>query len=253
MDIEHISVSRRQTFIDCPQKYKYRYHLKLLPEGPQPSYLTYGKTVHKVAEEYVRAAGLRTIDDVAKDVLNGAILLEENTPAPPLEGDYTRKFPEHLRHIANLTKQIGFDGKLEHKFEFDLDPPNNRKLTGFIDRLIIRGEKYYILDYKTTKKGFWQKNNNTIKKDLQLRTYAKVVQKEFGAKAENIQAALYYLENPALVATRFTQEMLDTAEQELLETYKQIKEMSPDECYGRVSQQCARCDYKNICPFYSLT
>jgi CRISPR/Cas system-associated exonuclease Cas4 (RecB family) len=225
----------------------------MIPEGPQAPYFTYGKTVHKVAEEYVRAAGLKTIAEVAKEVLAGDILLEANTPAPPLEGDYIKKFPEHLRHIENLTKKIGFDGHLEYQFKYDLDPPNNRMATGFIDRLIIRGDKYYILDYKTTKKGFWQKNSNTIKKDLQLRVYGKVVQREFGAKAENIKAALLYLEGNSLVSVQFNDEMLETAEQDMLDAYKQIEEMPHEDAYGRVGDQCRRCDYKDICPFYSLT
>lgn len=253
MDIEHISVSRRQTFQDCPQKYKYRYHLKMLPEGPQPPYFAYGKTVHKIAEEFVREQGKIAISEIAKEVLNGNILIEANTPAPPLTGDYIKKFPEHLRHIENLTKQIGYDGHLEWQFKFDLDPPNNRLATGFIDRLIIRGEKYYILDYKTTKKGFWQKNKNTIKKDLQLRVYARVVQKYFNAKAENIKAALLYLEGNSLVSVQYNEEMLAGVEQDMLDAYKTIEEMHPDEAYGRVGDQCKRCDYYKICPFYSLT
>lgn len=253
MDIEHISVSRKQTFFDCPAKYKYRYHLKMIPEGPQPVYLSYGKTVHKVAEEYVRAGGSIPIEDIAKDVLSGRILVEADTPAPPLEGEYTKKFPEHIRHIKELTEKIGFDGHLEYQFKYDLDPPHGRMATGFIDRLIIRGDKYFILDYKTTKKGFWRKNSNTIKKDLQLRTYGRVVQREFGAKAENIRAALFYLEGGELVSVRFDDYMLESAESELLNAYKEIESMHEDEAYTRVGDQCKRCDYKNICPAYSLT
>lgn len=253
MDIEHISVSRKQTWEECQQKYKYKYHLKMIPDGPQPVYFAYGKTVHKVAEEYVRTGGSRPIEEIAKDVLAGRILLEANSPAPALEGEYTKKFPEHIRHIKDLTQKIGFDGMLEYQFKYDLDPPNNRMVTGFIDRLIIRGDKYFILDYKTTKKGFWRKNSNTIKKDLQLRCYGRVVQREFGAKAENIRAALYYLEGGDLVSVRFNDEMLETAESELLQSYKDIQSTGPDDAYGRVGDQCKRCDWRKICPFYSLT
>jgi len=252
MDIEHISVSRKQTFDDCPCRYKYRYHDKIVSLEPMPIYLTYGKIVHKVAEHYVKEQGKKDIALVANEVLNGTILLDDQ-PSPPLPDEYKKKFPVHLQNVKVLSDRIGFDGHLEYEFIYDLDPPNKCMAKGVIDRLIIRGDKYFILDYKTTKKGFYRKTPNTIRKDLQLRSYARVVQKIFGAKAENIKAALFYLEGADLVATRFTEESLETAEQELKESHKYIREMHPDEAYGRVNDQCRRCDYRKICPFYSLT
>lgn len=253
MECEHISVSRRQTYGACPAQYKFRYHMKVVVDGPVAPYLTYGKLVHKIAEVYVQEQGNRPIEDICSDVLRGGILIEAGKPNPPLAPEYKKKLPEHLRNVKNLTDRIGFDGKTEWVFRYDLDPPNNHILTGVIDRLIIRGDKYFILDYKTTKKGFWRKNQNTIRNDLQLRCYGRVVQREFGAKAENIRAALYYLEGGELVATKFNDESLLSAEQELHEVYKEIIATHPDEAYGRVGDQCRRCDYRKICPFYSLT
>lgn len=253
MDIEHISVSRKQTFDECPARYKYRYHEKIVSLEPTPDYLIYGKIVHKVAEHYVKEQGKKDIGLIASEVLSGKILLEQNSASPPLPPAYKNKFPDHLKNVKNLSDRIGYDGHLEYEFLYDLDPPNECFVKGVVDRLIIRGDKYFILDYKTTKKGFYRKTPNTIRKDLQLRCYARVLQKVFGAQAENIKAALYYLEGGNLIATRFTDESLITAEQELLETYRNIKEMHPDDAYGRVGDQCRRCDYRKSCPFYSLT
>jgi ATP-dependent helicase/DNAse subunit B len=56
MNIEHISVSRYQVFVECKQKYKYRYHLAIKPDKPEPFYFTYGKIVHKIAEVNLRCA-----------------------------------------------------------------------------------------------------------------------------------------------------------------------------------------------------
>jgi RecB family exonuclease len=126
-------------------------------------------------------------------------------------------------------------------------------ITGFLDRLIIRGDKYFILDYKTTKKGRWRKNKYTIRGDLQMRAYARVVQRNFGAKPENIRAALYYVEGGDLVATAFNDAMLIEAERELLQAYNDIKQADPDKVYGRTGDHCSRCDYVRMCPFYSLT
>jgi CRISPR/Cas system-associated exonuclease Cas4 (RecB family) len=250
---EHISVSRRQTWSECQAKYKFRYHLRMIPEGPQQPYFTYGKVVHKIAEVYVQEKGARQIGSIAADVLSGKIQVEEGESAPKLDASYRKKLPEHIRHIKELTDRIGFDGETEWPFRYDMQPPENHIVTGVIDRLIVRDDKYFILDYKTTKKGKWRKNRSNIGSDLQLRCYARVVNRIFGAKPENIRAALFYLDGADLISTRFTQESVETAEQELHETYKQIISTSPDDVYGRVGFQCKRCDYRTVCPFYSLT
>lgn len=250
MDIEHISFSRKGVWDECQLKYKYKYHLKLPSEFPEPAHFGYGKTVHKVAEEFVKARGLRTVESIANDVLNGVILLEKDKKAPSLSGNYKEKFPKHIRYIVELTNRIGFDGEVEWKFDYN--PFEDCIITGFIDRLIIRKDKYYIIDYKTTKEGYWQKNSNTVKKDLQLALYAKIVQHFFNAKAENIQAALVYLEGSKYVSTKFTQDILDEAENQLVQTYLDIKKTEPDQAQGRLGNHCRFCDWKLRCPLYSL-
>jgi CRISPR/Cas system-associated exonuclease Cas4 (RecB family) len=250
---EHISVSRQQIWRDCQAKYRFKYHLKVISDEPIQPYFVYGKLVHKIAEVYVLNQGQTKIQDIANDCLSGKIEIEQGKPPPVIEKEYRNRFRDHLNNIKNFNDRIGFDGKVEYLFHFDLDPPNNHFLTGVMDRLIIRGDKFFIIDYKTTKKGRWRKTPNTIRKDIQLRCYARVVQLEFGAKAENIKAALFYLDGADLIATKFTEESLTSAQTELHETYKDIVSTHPNDVYGRVGDQCRRCEYRPICPFYSLT
>lgn len=75
---------------------------------------------------------------------------------------------------------------LEHEIKLDLIPPDQKLLVGYIDRIVFNDEKVMILDYKTTKAGFYQKDNNTIKQDLQLRTYAYYVCKEFKLQPDKV-------------------------------------------------------------------
>lgn len=259
MDIEHISVSRKGCWDLCKQQYKYRYHLKIIPEGEQPFYFTYGKIIHKIAEIYVGRRGQSSLQECVKDVMEQRIPIEEGYEdkppvfAVPLEPDYAKRMPGHLRALQKLTDQIGFGGILEHEFRFDLDPPHERYIKGFIDRLIQKGDQFFIIDYKTSKKNRFRKNRLTIRTDLQLRMYAKVVQREFDVPAKNIYAALHYLEGGDLIGARYTQESIDAAEQELLEAYKQIEETSPDDAWGNVGDHCYRCDYRDRCPFLRIT
>jgi CRISPR/Cas system-associated exonuclease Cas4 (RecB family) len=252
MLINHQSVSRKKCYDTCEQQYKFRYHLKVPRPGPEPFYFTYGTIVHRVAEVYVENRGEMQIGDIAKDLLRGKIDLDDKgRKCPPIEDDYQKKFQKHLRAIQKLTERIGTGGIVEHKFEYDLDPPNKRTILGFIDRLIIADGKAFIIDYKTTKKGKWRVNKQTVKDDLQLRTYSRVVQREFGIAPENIRAALFYLEGEEIVACTYSEESLIKAEQELLRSFKMIERSDPDRVWGKVGWHCKNCDYATMCPFYS--
>lgn len=250
MNINHISVSRKKCFDTCSQQYKYRYHLKIPRPGAEPFYFVYGTIVHKIAELYVQNRGSIPIGEIAKDIIRGKIQIEEGQVCPPIPDDYKRKLQKHLRAIQNLTEKIGAEGLIEHAFRYDLDPPNDRCVTGFIDRLIIRDDKAWIIDYKTTKKGKWRVNRETVKHDLQLRMYSRVVQREFGLPAENIKAALYYLDGENLIACQYSETSLLQVEADLRESFITIEQADPDKVWGRVGYHCKNCDYCTICPFY---
>lgn len=251
MEINHISVSRKKCFDTCSQQYKYKYHLKVPRPGEEPIYFLYGSIVHKISELYVENRGEITIGEIAKDVMRGKYELEGKEGPFSLPDEYQKKLQKHLRAIQNLTDKIGTDGLIEYEFRYDLDPPNNRCVTGFIDRLIIKNDKAFIIDYKTTKKGKWRVNSETVKDDLQLRCYARVVQRDFGIKPENIRAALYYLEGENLIACQYSESSLLKVEQELKEAFIQIEQSDPDKVWGRVGWHCKNCDYATLCPFYS--
>jgi ATP-dependent helicase/DNAse subunit B len=258
MNIEHISVSRAQCFIDCPFSYKCRYHLKLQSPGPEAPWFAYGKTVHRICELYVEGKAEKSVNEVANEVLSGKIPIEEKfgkkVYAPHLSEEYKNRLPEHLRSLERITKLLGTSGHTEYVFSYDLMPPNNIILTGVIDRLIEKNNKYWIIDYKTTKKdGQWRKTPQSIIGDIQLRCYARVVQKTFNVPAENIQAALFYLEGKGgenLIGARFDQKSLLDVEKYLLKIYQQIKAMEANDARGIVSFRCRFCDWKKMCPYY---
>lgn len=252
MLIEHISVSRKQCYEQCPIQYKYKYHEKIQSNEPIADHFVYGTLIHKIVEEYIKEQGKKEIYQIALDVFKNKILLEDSKTNPQLPEQYKKNLKLHLNNLKKLSDQIGYDGHLEWDFFYDLDSPNKKCIKGFIDRLIIRGEKYFILDYKTTKKGMWRKNQNTIRNDLQLRIYSRIVQKTFNVKAENIRAALFYILDSDLISTKFTEESLATAEKELLDTYNEIKDIDVNNVFGKTGNHCRFCQYRKICPYYSI-
>ena len=256
MLIEHISVSRKGVFEQCQQMYKFKYHLKTPSPVAEQFYFTYGKIIHKIAELYVENKEKVKISDICSDILTKKIPFDEYGDdkfyAPELPPEYKSRLKNHLFHIANLTSKIGTEGFLEWEFNYDLDPPNNKIIKGFIDRLFEKNGQYFILDYKTTKSSFYRKDKTTIKKDLQLNMYARIVQKTFNVDAKNITAALYYLDEGQLVSTGFNNQYIEQVEKEVLNSYNEIAAFNPDKVMGSVSQQCFRCDYHTICPFTKL-
>ncbi len=250
MKIEHISVSRSKTYLQCPKLYKYKYHDRVPNPGEEPFYFVYGKVVHKIAETYVESGGKRSIGEVQQDVLRGKIEIEPGKVAPPLPAEYRRRLPIHMSKIKQITEQIGYHGELEHPFRFDLEPPHQKLVVGFIDRLIVRNGKAFILDYKTTKPGKFRVGKDTVTHDLQLRTYARVVNRDFGIPAHNIMCTLFYLEDGEKVSAKFTQQTLIETERELLAIYDRIATHDPEDVQGNVGEHCKRCEYNTLCPFY---
>jgi RecB family exonuclease len=258
MDIRHISISRKGVWDECQQKYKYQYHLKVESPEEEPFYFTYGKIIHKIAEAYVDHKGGMLLEEVAREVLRGKIPVdtnEEGTPvyAPQLPLDYKQRVSGHLKSIQRLTDKLGMEGETEYEFRYDLDPPNERFITGVIDRMFEKNGIWYIVDYKTTKRGPWRKTPETITEDLQLRCYARVVQRTFNVPANKIKCALYYLEGGNLVGAQFNDQSLLNAEQELLKAYIEIQNADPDKVWGNVTEKCRRCDFRSMCPFYNLS
>ncbi len=268
MNIEHISVSRGKSYHQCGYYYKLKYHDKIPNPGEEQFYFTYGKVIHKIAEMFVQEKGVRSLGDISNEVLRGKVPIEEGKEAipaqdgkpeipavepkfaPPLPADYKRRLPIHMRAVQKLTESVGSEGLTEHKFKYDLDPPNGKLVTGFIDRIILKDDKAWIIDYKTTKKGPYRENKQTILQDPQLRLYSRVVQRDFGIQAKNIKAALYYLEDSVLLGAQYTEESLLNIEKELLAVYNEIKEKDPRDAYGKTGQHCSRCEYNVICPFF---
>jgi len=256
MNIEYISVSRSGVWKTCQLQYKFKYHLKVKMDLPEKPYFLYGKLVHKIIEEHTLAGGDVSIGNISQRCLNGDVAIEGfDVPAKhKLPKEYLNKLDKHLTSYQNLVRAIGFKGDCEVKFNYDLDPPNKKFAYGFIDRLIINNGKASIIDYKTTQAGRWLKTAKNITGDLQLKTYALVVWKEYNIEPENISASLVYLDGRAITGFNSIskQSLLDTQDL-LLKIYDEIEKADPEKARGRIARHCEFCDYCSICPVFKLT
>lgn len=253
MNIEHISVSRNSVWDECKMRYKFQYHEKRPVADPPPIYLTFGKIIHRVIEEHTRSRGLANINEIASDIVSGKMDLESGKKAPPLTYEYKKKLKVHLANYMSLAEKIGFEGEIEYRFNFDLEPPNKKMATGFIDRLIKKDGKAFIIDYKTSKVSPWRKDHRTILNDLQLQCYCWIVMTKMKIPAKNIRSSLYYLEDRKMIGACFSEQTLLSVPKKLLEVYNEIERTNPDKVIGTVGEHCKRCDYRLACPTYKLT
>jgi CRISPR/Cas system-associated exonuclease Cas4 (RecB family) len=252
MEIDYLSVSRKQCYDTCEQQYKYKYHLKVVPDKPQQIFFTYGQVIHKAAELYVGAKGSQPLEHFVKEVLTGKISLDRFKPAEKisLPTSYHNKITTHIKHLKNLTDFLGFDGDTEFEFKHDLDPPNNFIIKGYIDRLIKKDDKFFVIDYKTTKTGPFRKDKSSIKKDLQMQAYSLVIREKFNIEGDKIILALFYLEDGKMVSVSFNDETLDQCKKYLIKSFQEIKNKNPDKVNPNVGSHCRFCDYNDICPYY---
>lgn len=252
MKIPYISVSRLQCYQQCPAQYKFKYHLELATDIPTPFYFTFGKLVHKIIEEHTRAQGQKSISSIKSEILSGQIELEPGSKCPPLDNESHNRLSLHLNNYMRLAEKIGYEGDTEWAFYYDVDPPNGKMIKGFIDRLIHKNDSAFIIDYKTTRPSKWRKDSSTITKDLQLACYCWVISNQFNILAKNITASLYYLEDAKLVPVRFSEATLQDVPKRLAVAHQEIQSIDPERAVGHVGDHCRRCDYRKVCPWYSL-
>jgi CRISPR/Cas system-associated exonuclease Cas4 (RecB family) len=257
MFIEHLSHSRANLFEECELKYNYKYHERIKLDEPEPIYFLYGKVIHKFAEEYVLNKGQRPAPAILQDILTGTIPLERKEGGdygrPDLPIEYLARLKNEVINVTKICNKLGFEGEVEWPFDYDLDPPNKKRIIGFIDRLIPLhgGKKFVIVDYKTTKVSPWRKDQNTIKKDMQLKTYARIVQKHFNVPGENIAACLHYVLDDKVVGVQsFNDKDLEHTEKILLDTYNQISDTPPESARPNIGRHCTRCEFVKICRAY---
>jgi DNA helicase-2/ATP-dependent DNA helicase PcrA len=161
---EKFSYSQLKDFETCPLKYKYQYYLKLPVQGSQ--YLSFGNTIHKVFEEY-----LRQFKDSAIFAQQDLFGKSKTAPALPgfevLEKLYEKNWidewylnkkqkDDYFKQGKQMLKQFYDECQtnmpspkyIEQSFILFLD---KLRLVGRIDRADKTPQGLVIYDYKTGK------------------------------------------------------------------------------------------------------
>ena len=201
-----------KTFIDCPQKYIFKYDEKIsVPQ--KASWFEKGKKVHALAHYYLRG------DNISK--LEPVLTQEE-------------------RHIWETLKANPYFQKQYVNSEYNLScKVGDFWIGGRLDALMQENESLYILDYKT---GSVPKNPE---QDFQTMVYLLCVSKIY-PQAKEIKFVYIDLKNNKNHIVEFTEELKILYEKAITMTCDKIISLAlPEEI--PYAKHCDFCEYGKIC------
>lgn len=237
-DINYLSYSQIQCFLECPLHYKAKYILHL--PTPPTAALSFGISIHATLKDFLCDPNQVIFSLFKKHWTTEGYVSKEH------EQQYFSKGKTILTNfLASGYDPNNLPKVLEENFTIPLSP--TLKIGGKIDRVDIHPDNIIeIIDYKT---GTLPKDREkTINDDLQLSFYALAATtlKEFpfGRSPEQVKLTLYYLEDQKKITTIRTREQLEDAKQKILDYAEQISK-SDFKCSGSIF--CKTCEYQILC------
>lgn len=246
------SHSRLETYQTCPLQYKFQY-IDRLPRKTKGIEVFLGSRVHEALEK------------LYNDLLHG----KRNTKAELLdyfEEQWKKNYdadivkivrkeysPNHYQSTGQqcieqyYDRYVPFDHDItvavERRLDFSLDPENQYRVTGLVDRLAKTADGVWeIHDYKTSGHLPTQQD---VDDDAQLGLYQIGLQQAW-PDAERVHLVWHYLRFDTMLSSTRTLDQLDTLRKQ---TMRLIDEIVTAESFPpRESSLCDWCDFQNLCP-----
>jgi putative RecB family exonuclease len=249
------------TFEQCPQKFKFRYIDKIIPEIEKTIEAHLGSSVHLTlewlytkAKEAENKKQIPSLDDTIvfyseawrRDFSPDIVIIDTKSTVK----DYYNKGIQFL--VDYYTKHFPFkDGTIdiEKKIILKLDSDGEYEIIGFIDRLAqnLHTGEFEIHDYKT---GNSMPSQEDIDNDRQLALYAMAIKEIYG-KDKSVSLNWHYLAHNKKISSRRTNEQLEKLKQETLELIKKIE--ATEEFPPVKSPLCKWCEYIQMCPIWNTS
>ncbi len=252
------SYSKMTLYKECPQKYKFRYILKI-PEKPK-YYFAFGSALHKVMEYLYSSL---------------------KPPFPPLEkvlaffkADWESSTYEEKGYPSKLKEQEGYlegvkiiEAYYKKHLKDELSPLatefrttvdiDGLSVIGIVDRIDYLGEgKVSIVDYKTGKKINREPDQLMMYQKLMTgnKDLENIVKNRY-PQTDNIEVSImlfYHL--PSLDSQTFE----PASEEEIKEFWSRVLTVAADIKAGNFAPdpgetKCRFCDYKDMCPVWKLS
>lgn len=252
---EIYSHSKLETFEQCKLRYKYRYIDKIIPELPKSIEAHLGSVVHETLEWLYTKVMERIIPSINEviDFYSEKWIEQYSKDMPIIKKEHKVEdyFNKGIEFLVNyyLKYHPFTDNTIatEKKIELNLDGTGEKKLVGYIDRLVdnIENNEIEIHDYKTSS-SMW--STEKIENNRQLALYSLAIKESFG-KDKNVCMVWHFLAHDMKVCLRKTNEDLEKLRKEVVEFIDEIE--NTKNFPGTKSGLCNWCDYRNICEVWN--
>lgn len=225
MKLTSMSASRLSTYLECPYKYKLRYH-----DGIEPPEKTdaseFGNWLHKGFERCVKEE--RNLKEILKEELGNYTF----------SNSYLRNLPAILQNFEKVNSKLE---KGLTETPFTIQEGTSVPLKGIIDRIVIKGEKVLVLDYKT---GKVQKSRKHLKNDPQLLMYCYAVSHLVKTSPDHIHLALFYVLSGDIEDVSFSREEINQFILYLERIVQEILNLDPEKAKPSINKWCSSCPYQ---------
>jgi len=246
------SHSRLDTYKKCPLKYKFQYvdHLRR-EERSIEAFL--GSRVHEALEKLYEDLLHGKRDTKTELLVYFEEQWEKNWNANTVKIVRKEYSPNHYKSAGleciqrYYDRHAPFDNDttvaVERRLDFSLDPENQYRITGLIDRLVKTDDGIWeIHDYKTSGRLPSQKEVN---EDPQLGLYQIGLQQTW-PEVQKVRLIWHFLRFDTLLSSIQRRDHLESLR---AETMNLIDEIEATESFlPRESSLCDWCDFQDLCP-----
>ena len=243
MFISKVSPSKLKTYVECRQRYKFRFidHLKdLYNPNSNTNALQFGSYVHKILEDGVEAKSVDELRRLAEELRSNYKFSDKKKEAQ-LDTILINFFKFNAQLEENVSTELPFEIKMTDDFA----------INGIIDR-VIKGKtgKYLVIDYKTSKQAA---SKRSLFKDPQMLMYAYAIHKLYNVPFSSITVSHYYPHLDKLVAISYGPTQVNAFLRTLKDKIWEIRKRKAQDFRPVLNQFCDWCSFKNLCPEFGGT